>query len=408
MIVYLGQYVSEKVCACRGLPTLNAAGTNRMQRIAEALLDAGEKCWILSVGSAARLGWKGRLLHRAHVERRQGVPILFVSALGIPFLSVLWAQIAVVIALFELRRRCKITGLIVYNFHLVDLVVACVGRFIFKVPVLLDLEDVSIPKWNDLSRDSEAYAFQQLRFWPLMKATILTCHAIFAPTRRFRKVIPSAKPFEVISGCMRVPPRRIEKQSGTTPLISETNPLTILYSGKIEFEYGVNVLAEAIRLLDASPEGKNFMFHICGSGGKLPWLREILTPIQQVRINIHGFVSNQEFFQILESAEICVVLQDPKGRYAQYKTPSKGYEAMCSGKALLVSEIGDFTDVPNDVCLKVVPYTAEQLAKLISELTREKVRSYALKAEEHARSNWDAPLCGERIIELMRSCWGSV
>ena len=402
MIIYLGQYVSEKVYTCRGLPTLNAAGTNRMQRIAEALQDAGEDCWILSSGSAARMGWRGRWLHRARVERRRGVPLLFAATVGIPFLSVCWSQVAVLIALFQLKRRREITGIIVYNFHLLDFVVACIGRFGFKVPVLLDLEDVSIPKWGDFRRNSGTSAFQQLRLWPLMKATILTCHAVFAPTRRFREVVPLAKPFEVISGCMRIPKMGVEQQLGSVPTVSESHPLEVLFSGQIESEFGIDIVAEAIRILDSTPGGTHFVFHFCGNGSGLSWLRDAVQTVRRVRVQIHGFVSNQSFSQILRAADVCVVLQNPKGRHAQHKTPSKGYEAMCFGKALIISEIGDFGEMPSDVCIKVVPYTAEQLAKQLSDLTREKVNQYALSALSYARMNWDAPLCGKKIIALMR------
>jgi glycosyltransferase involved in cell wall biosynthesis len=402
MIIYLGHYVSEKVCTSRGLPTLNAAGTNRMQRIAEALVDAGERCLILSSGSAARLKWSRQWFHRGCMERKHGVSILYAATVGIPYLSVFFSQLAILCALFGLRGRRDITGIIVYNFQFINLIVACVGRYIFKVPVLLDLEDVSIPKWNDLLWKSETSPFQQMRLWPLMKATILTCHAVFGPTRRFREVVPLTKPFEVISGCMRISPTRKPDYPVSEQPINDNHPVVILFSGKIEFEHGVELLANAIGLLDVIPTSGNYVFQICGSGGKLAWLREKLKAVKRVKVNVYGFVSNQEYSRILEAAEICLALQNPTGRHATYKTPSKGYEAMCCGKVLLVSVVGDFGNIPDEACLKVFPYTAEQLVKQISQLTRTNMRDRALNAQEYARSNWGSSICGERIKTLLR------
>jgi len=359
---------------------------------------------ILTPGIAGRIRWTGKLFYTSVLTRSGKIPICFAPALGVPYLSALWAPVATLITLFTLRRRHGLKGVVVYNYRGVELLVASISRYLFKVPVLLDLEDVSIPKWEDWRVGSAASAFQNLRFWPLMKATIGVCHAVFAPTRKFLQVVPRKKMFEVISGCMRVCKSCRETIPEKSELISDTSPLVFLFSGKIEFEHGVDVLAEAIHLLDQEPNGANFEFHVCGGGPELNWIKKELGSLRKVRAYIHGFVSNQEFSERFQSAEVCIVLQKPQGRNAYYKTPSKGYEALCAGKALLVSDIGDFSELPAKVCQIISPLIGENLAHKIKLLSRDEVRKYATDAHKYALENWDSPICGKKIMSMMEEC----
>lgn len=404
MIVYLGQYISEKIRESRGLPTLNAAGSNRMLRIAEAIQSVQQRCVILTPGITGRIRWKGKLFHKSALTRSGTIPICFAPALGVPFLSAVWAPVATLITLFVLKKRHGLKGVVVYNYRSVEFLVAFISRYLFKVPVLLDFEDVSMPRWEDWRVGAAASAFQQLRFWPLMKATICVCNAVFVPTRKFLHVVPQKKMFEVISGCMRVCKSGEDALPKKSERISDINPLVLLFSGKIEFEHGVDVLAEAIHLLDQEPNGAHYEFHVCGGGPELNWLKKELESLRKVRAYIHGFVSNQEFSERFQSAEVCIVLQKPQGRNAYYKTPSKGYEALCAGKALLVSDIGDFSELPAKVCQIISPLTGETLAHKIKLLTRDEVRKYATNAHKYALENWDSPICGSKIMSMMEAC----
>ena len=403
MVVYLGQFISEKIRDERGLPTLNAAGTNRMHRVAQAIRDAEADCVIVSPGASCRMAWKGVWFHKASVTRSEGVPVCLASALGVPFVSAGWALISTLALVVSLHRRHGVSGVVVYNYRMIECLVATVARWMLRVPVLLDLEDVSIPKLTDLKSGGIESFIRQIWCGFMMGMTLRVCHAVFAPTSRFRSVLPHGKKFEVLDGCMRIPALLSGEPETACASICAERPLALLFSGKIEFEHGVDVLAKAILSIDMMQNAHNYHFHICGGGSALEWLRRELFKVQQVNVFIHGFVSNCLFRQIFDRAEVCLVLQKPDGRHSFFKTPSKGYEALCAGKTLVVSNIGDFGMLPASVCRVVDPLNEESLVEAIKTLTREDVRRYGKHALAHARTRWDSAVVGRRIVGMMAS-----
>ena len=140
---------------------------------------------------------------------------------------------------------------------------------------------------------------------------------------------------------------------------------------------------------------------MCGSG-KYEWLRERIGQLSQIKVCYRGFLSFSEFDALYKTVDICLALQQPNGRYGQFKAPSKGYEALCSGKALIVSDVGDFDDLPEDVCYKLKPYTAVRLAEIMSGLTLKEVSSKKINALVYSRDNFESSIVGQRILTKLK------
>ena len=80
-VLYLGSFLDEAIVAERGLRSHNAAGSNRMARLARALRSAGFRPILLSPATIARARRKGgALLHPARIRRSGGVVIIHAPA----------------------------------------------------------------------------------------------------------------------------------------------------------------------------------------------------------------------------------------------------------------------------------------------------------------------------------------
>lgn len=223
-----------------------------------------------------------------------------------------------------------------------------------------------------------------------MRFSIWLADIVIVPTKKFATVVPSRKCC-VVTGCQKVLPSQLDA--------GRHDKLTLLYSGGITVENGIEVLMEALRMLDDSQ--RKFTVKICGAGPKRDWVEQQTKSLRNIEVEVLGFLDNESFESLYSTVDICFALQNPNGRHGFFKTPSKGYEALCSGKALIVSDIGDFHELPDDVCFHVRPYSAETLAGILAGLTQEDVLTRRINALEHAKRNFDVAVVGERIKERL-------
>jgi glycosyltransferase involved in cell wall biosynthesis len=395
MIIYLGNYVSNTIKKQRALPTHNSSCNNRMIRLSMAIKSAGEKIVILSPGVSMRLGSQKKLIHGIKIEVKNKIPIIYCSALGYSFISILWECFSEPYTLFKLHKRNRIRGLLVYCFYPPHIVTTVLARFILRVPVVLDLEDISIPRLADWKNNNEVRPMQQLVAWPSMKILISLAQGVIVPTQKFLSVFSGNKRSVVITGCLKV--NSLEKKY---PI---TNKIHVLFSGKIENEHGIDLLVNALHVLEKNINSHDkFVVDICGSGNKEKWLISKLKLFSYISINVHGFVSEQRYADLLYKSNVCLALQNPDGRFSRYKTPSKAYEFIGSGKTTIVSDVGDFSKLPKNVIILLKPYTSENLGKILLSLDNNRINDISKSAHAYAYQNLNLKYNGKKILKLFQ------
>jgi glycosyltransferase involved in cell wall biosynthesis len=178
----------------------------------------------------------------------------------------------------------------------------------------------------------------------------------------------------------------------------------VFFSGKIETEHGVDTLMQAISMLESNPrpDGVVVHFDICGGGSKLDWVKSMIADVRVNRVAIHGFVSDLKYAELLCGSDMCLVLQKANGRHSSFKTPSKGYEYMAYGKAVAVTDVGDFASLPVDTRVLLQRGSAAELAELIRSIDSSTIRRLGDAALSYARSNWGLERNGRRILELFQ------
>jgi glycosyltransferase involved in cell wall biosynthesis len=396
MIVYVGPLVTAAIKEQRRLPAFNPAGSNRLHRLAQALVAVDREVVCLAPGTALRMGWARRGWHRGRIVHQQGVPTLFCRAVGMPVAGMLLAPVFLILELWRLSRRRPIEAVLVYGCDPAAVFVASFARWGLRQPVILELEDIYVPRWSDWGADSEISGVRQAALWPCMKLMIALAQAFVVPTRRFLPQLKPHLPVEVVTGCMRVCPEPAEAFP-----VRPASPLHVLFAGRLEFEHGLRLLADAVDVLERSSAPRPIEFDVCGQGSKEAWFRQRVAGWRRVVVRCHGFLPEVDYRALLAQADVCLALQHPAGREAQANVPSKAYEFMCSGKATVVTRVGDLAELPAAMCLLLEPYTPEALASELQGLSPPRARELGQAARAYALAHWDLAPVGQRLCGLL-------
>ncbi|AUS05834.1 glycosyltransferase [Pseudotamlana carrageenivorans] len=395
-ILYLGNFLNEKIVGERKLPTNNPAGSNRMNRIAQALTKHYTPI-IVSPGVSFRIKFnKKKTIYNKILTHNKGVIIFFAKALAIPYWGLIHSYFSYFNLVIRLTYRTKLKYIIIYNFDPQLAFIVFVLRLIKpKLKIINNIEDISMPNFNDFKKTSEDRPLQQIIFYLCMKfiAKLSSCYII--PTKRFKKFLPKNKSTLVVTGCIKVN-KNISNQT--------SNKLIVLFSGKIAIEHGIDIFIKALDLLVFQNKYKDkFTFLITGGGHKATWLKEQVNNLKpHLDITYFGFVSNQEYVDLLNKTQVCVALQKETGRHSNFKTPSKVYEYLGNSKLVIATNVGDLAALPQGLMTICDPLTAENLIQDLISLTKiKKLEEKQKQIGLFAYKNYDLVNVGDKINLLI-------
>lgn len=389
-VLYIGGYLDEVIVRERGLPTHNAAGSNRMARLGRALAAGGYRPVLLSPGTSLRARSAGPLLMPVRVHRSGPVPVVFARMLNLPGLNILVAPFVMLVSMCTLLRKGNVAAVIVYNFNPTFVLLTLYLRLFFGGVLLQNVEDVSEPRLADWLPGSSARPMQQLVFWVCMHLIARMVDGYVVPTRRFLAHLPYRERQALITGCIAVE---------AVSLRPEPPPLRVLFAGKFEPEHGSLAFLEALRLLDAEVPAGQIEINIVGPGSK----SADLAGLRNIRGHSHGFVSAHAYRDLLTRAQVCVALQDPAGRYANLKTPSKFYEFLGYGKAVVATNVGDIAEIENDVLILLPQLSGAAVAAALRKLAEDPAATLALRqaAFSHSKRHFAYPAVGAVLRQLL-------
>lgn len=396
MAIYIGNFIDENLYKRRGLPTRNAAASNRMFRIARALSTVGVKARILTPATALRLRWRGRLFHHGSVSRCGGISVIVSATIGLPLLSSLSEIIVLPIKAISLARRTGDKTAIFYCYY-PSLVITALLFKLNGIRVVADIEDLCIPKWADFRRSSEASPLQQVVGWVMMKLMCWIADSFVVPTKDFVRCLPKRKPNILVDGC--IDPERLEI---TVP--ERIGPIfNVLYAGAIEDYQGAALFAETLMKIDRENGvlAQRLHIRVCGHGSKSAMLADAMSRCRNLSTEFCGSVTGEQYKKILDVADICLVLPDPRGRYADAVIPSKFYEYLAHGKFVVVSNVISFASLPVEIRTALPEYTAGYLLKALEEVDKDAIAHRRKKTIEYTRVHWSFAAAGERLKYLV-------
>ncbi len=107
-------------------------------------------------------------------------------------------------------------------------------------------------------------------------------------------------------------------------------PFSLLYTGRLNRRYGLELLLDAMELLDEP----DIALWLCGSGEMEEEIRARAR--QDPRIRFFGFLSHAEAVQLQQKATVLVNPRTNQGEYTKYSFPSKTMEYMASGRPVVM------------------------------------------------------------------------
>jgi glycosyltransferase involved in cell wall biosynthesis len=395
-VLLIAPVVDEATRRERGLPALNPSGTARVLYLARALRAAGRRTVVLAPGATWRMAWRGRVWHRARVRRMDGTVVVYAPAVGLPALGSLAELLAVTCVLVRLGRRHRgsFRGAMVYCFYNSACLAGLVACGLLRLPVVLQLEDVGQPRVADLVRRTGHSFMQELLLRVCLCVLSPVAAGVVVPSVRLARFVPRRN-IEVVHGTTA-------RRTANPPADADRDPLRInvLFGGHLGTEHGLDLLLAALALLDADGRGARLRVVVSGKGGDAALLSQRLEVWHRVEVRFAGFLTDGAFEVVLAQADVCLSLQDPSGRHADGKMPSKVFEGFLAGKAVVVTDVGDCFALPDATCLKLRDYSARVLADLLAGLTRERCREIGARARSYAAANWDPLRDGRRLDAL--------
>lgn len=397
-LILVGNFLSEAVVAKRGLSDRNPAGSNRMARLAASMKSQGCQVTVLSSAVSWRMkGRAGQLLFRKEREVHGFGEVVYSSAVGKKRIGVLFEPIFYLMAFRELVLTQRPSQILFYSYSPMMLPMLIYSRFIARIPHALDLEDIARPEWGDWKSEVEVRPMQQIVYGAAMKLFLLFTKRLVVPTARFKQYVSKKKKVLVITGCL-------SSDDFHAPTEDTDSIVHILFGGKLHAEHGLFVFLEAAKLMNQRQHSSLiFHFHICGRGVRGGEIESFIARHALSNVTSHGFVSDEKYKAILSECDVACALQNPNGRFANYKTPSKGYEYMAAGKLLVVTEIGDFAKLPKELCLILESFDGEALAKHLESLDLMRITASKSLAYTYARENFSEAIQGQRLMEFLNT-----
>lgn len=373
-----------------------------MDRLAQALHSGGYRPVILSPAASLRMK-SPELFHKACLRRRQGAPAIFAPVINIFGLNVLSSWIFQFICLRNILRSNKVCGVVIYNFN-PSLVIMCAYlKWIRRLPVINNVEDVSVPSLKDWQAETEARPVQQIIFSVCMNLVARMSAAYVVPTRRFLDYLPPKKHSSVVTGCIET--TTFDRFS----TLERFQSLRVMFAGKVEREHGIVEFIQALKQLDAMVEPPNLQVDISGTGSMADWVHAQVGHLRKIKVTYHGFVTVADYKILLQRAQVCVALQNPTGRYAEFKTPSKVYEFLGRGKAVIATDVGDIRDMPDGTILMIDKLESTSIAAKLLWLCADPARTVGLQAaaQRHAEKNFSFAAVGMALKALFSSVNGA-
>lgn len=172
----------------------------------------------------------------------------------------------------------------------------------------------------------------------------------------------------------------------------------VLYTGTLEYPYGIKQLLDAFKLI-AAPD---FRLWICGGGPGADLVRQRAD--EDFRIRYYGILSKEEVCNLQLRATILINPRNTVGEYNKYSFPSKTIEYFASGTPALLYKLDGIPDEYFDYCYTVDDNRIESLAESIirtCELDPQVLKMTGDRAKDFILKNKDAKSQCGRVLKMI-------
>lgn len=166
-----------------------------------------------------------------------------------------------------------------------------------------------------------------------------------------------------------------------------TDHISIGYISSITEYEGIETLLEAFHRLGSGPLGPQIHLLIVGDGPRLEKLQERASELKLRRVTFTGRVPHEEITDYYHAIDIFVVPRR-RTRVTELVTPLKPFEALATGRTLVVSDLPALREIANDAGGHASTFTPGDSAALAEVLTDLVSSWYTRPHPEQAGAAW--------------------
>jgi glycosyltransferase involved in cell wall biosynthesis len=332
-IVYINGYQGRRLLARRPIVRgLVIAGSFKSEQIAGIFADKGHCVFVIAEGIATERTNRFYRGFASRMDVRRRIPVLYPHSLDTRWLGTLSSRFFLVAVLLRLSRRKKLDIAVIYDLSLFQIMYAAVCMYVLRVPVVIEYEDDGmVDRYGKLTLFNRATRAA----FGLIRERIGGC---FAVTQRMLDQFPASTPGVVLRGILS------NDLCVACRAAQRPRTKTVLFSGGLNSDKGLNVLLDAWRLV---PDKKGWDLLITGIGPLETRVRA--EAAQDPSIRYPGLLPRAGFIDVLLSSSICAnphSLRNVSG----ILYPFKMTEYIASGNWVVTTKIAEF-DGPVLGCL---------------------------------------------------------
>lgn len=203
------------------------------------------------------------------------------------------------------------------------------------------------------------------------------------------------RPYVVIEGIVDINEGSFGRE------IQQSNKKIILYTGTLNYQFGIRNLLEAFHYIDKD----NYELWICGSGEAT---EEIINmSMNNRRIKYLGYVNKSQVYELQQQATLLINPRTNDGEYTKYSFPSKTMEYMLSGKPVLMYKLDGVPDEYDNYLYYVNVVEIKDLAVRIMDIcekSADELFEFGQKARQFVIENKNSKAQAGKIINMINSC----
>lgn len=182
------------------------------------------------------------------------------------------------------------------------------------------------------------------------------------------------------------------------PPTAKTQPFSMLYTGRLNRRYGLELLLRAMKEL---PD-PDIELWLCGSG---EMEKEIHTYAEQdSRIRFFGFLPHEEAVQLQKQATVLINPRTNQGEYTKYSFPSKTMEYMASGRPVMMFHL-DGIPREYDPFLTYIPEentaSIRDTVKSLKQLSPSELDAIGARGREFVLKNKNRNVQMRRVLDFI-------
>ena len=319
-ILYLSNYMLDDVLAIRkNQNTFAQAANNKIDQVRKSFLENGHQVTLLSTGLVNNRTFK----FYKWCKSKLNTDLYYASIFDFPLLNILSSIVSMLLIILKLHKQKKVDFIIFWNYKPEVALVAYICRWVLGIKIIVDYEDGYF-SLHGLGRKRHVFNLIEKIVSKRIDGAILISKSLIS---RINK-----KPYFLLNGLTN------EKVLNHKISLGETDEVTLMYAGGLDYERGIDVLIEALKYTR-----KQFVLKVSGKGP----MSHLLCEETDKRIKYLGFLKYEETIKHMHQSHILINPQRETIAFAQASFPSKIFDYIATNSLIISSNIGDMRNFSN-------------------------------------------------------------